>query len=470
MSKIDITSLLKVHHSSIEAGVLVPSYEGAAFQDLFLAVKDDFSIKENTMSGKSTAGLWGRIFDYHYGKVPLVENFLESTSVWKSSYTGELIPEVDMKEWVEQTVRKILPHINSKSRVLEVGCGNGLILKGIKDHLGYYIGLDSSEQTIEKLKKLFNEVEDNRNIHFYLHDAIDINNLPEDSFDFVIVNSVIQYFGSTENLLSFINKLRYKLSLGAMIYFGDVRSYEHREFFYWGILMNRFKGQKIAVAQLKQHLKSLSSNEKETLYSIELFKALPLFYHWIKGIRLDLRRGVVVNEMNQFRFDVFISSSNRVMESESITRIEWNENLRFKVVGSMSPVVVHRIPNHRILYLVKSYDSFLGLKDDEFFEFIQASPSNDSYDFSKDALQSSDDSIDVFWDDKHGNYHIMIKNPSDYCWTNVGFDFSKSSNSPTNIIVNEEFVRKLRQALPLHEFKNVFLVSQDLIEIIKKFS
>ena len=49
-----------------------------------------------------------------------------NTSGWNSSYNGELIPEVEMLEWVEHTVGRILSL--RPRRVLEIGCGTGMLL------------------------------------------------------------------------------------------------------------------------------------------------------------------------------------------------------------------------------------------------------------------------------------------------------------------------------------------------------
>ena len=45
---------------------------------------------------------------------------------WNNSYTGLSIPAEEMREQVEQTVERILA--GSPARVLEIGCGAGLIL------------------------------------------------------------------------------------------------------------------------------------------------------------------------------------------------------------------------------------------------------------------------------------------------------------------------------------------------------
>ncbi len=61
---------------------------------------------------------------------------------WNSSYTGEPIPAGEMREWLDGTVGRLLalPH----RRVLEVGCGTGLLLFRVAPEAERYRGTDFS--------------------------------------------------------------------------------------------------------------------------------------------------------------------------------------------------------------------------------------------------------------------------------------------------------------------------------------
>ncbi|NEQ52705.1 MAG: amino acid adenylation domain-containing protein, partial [Leptolyngbya sp. SIO3F4] len=59
-------------------------------------------------------------------------------SGWISSYTDELLPDIEMKEWVDNTVNRIL-QLNPE-QVLELGCGTGLLLFQVAPHCKSYIG------------------------------------------------------------------------------------------------------------------------------------------------------------------------------------------------------------------------------------------------------------------------------------------------------------------------------------------
>jgi len=75
----------------------------------------------------------------------------------------------------------------SGGRVLDVGCGPGIMVKELID-LGYeFWGIDASSNMIKECRKYFEMI---NSIHFSIGDATDIK-FPDDSFDLVICMGVI---------------------------------------------------------------------------------------------------------------------------------------------------------------------------------------------------------------------------------------------------------------------------------------
>ncbi len=69
---------------------------------------------------------------------------------WISSYTGQPIPEPEMREWVDQTVQRI--QSLRPRRVLEIGCGAGLLLFRVAPQCEYYEAVDVSSAGIESIR------------------------------------------------------------------------------------------------------------------------------------------------------------------------------------------------------------------------------------------------------------------------------------------------------------------------------
>src|SRR5438270_2725443 len=69
---------------------------------------------------------------------------------WESSYSGEMIPVEEMRIWIEETVSQ-LRELNPQ-RVVEVGCGTGLLLTRLAANCESFIGVDFSPEVLRQLK------------------------------------------------------------------------------------------------------------------------------------------------------------------------------------------------------------------------------------------------------------------------------------------------------------------------------
>ena len=70
---------------------------------------------------------------------------------WKSSYTGKDIPAAEMELWVDNAVARI-DNLGAK-RILELGCGTGLLLYRLAPDCERYVGLDVSADAIEGIRQ-----------------------------------------------------------------------------------------------------------------------------------------------------------------------------------------------------------------------------------------------------------------------------------------------------------------------------
>ena len=68
---------------------------------------------------------------------------------WNSSYTGAPIAAEEMRIWVEETVARL--RALHPRRVLEIGCGTGLLLTRLAGACESYLGLDFSEMVLARL-------------------------------------------------------------------------------------------------------------------------------------------------------------------------------------------------------------------------------------------------------------------------------------------------------------------------------
>jgi ubiquinone/menaquinone biosynthesis C-methylase UbiE len=142
---------------------------------------------------------------------------------WNNSYTGEPIPSEEMRQWVDHTVNRILSL--RPSRVLEVGCGTGLLLFRIAPHCTHYHGTDISKTALDCLRQYLSASEPElQNITLTEQNADDFAGIEAQAFDTVILNSVVQYFPSVDYLMRVLEGAATCVKPGGTIFLGDVRN------------------------------------------------------------------------------------------------------------------------------------------------------------------------------------------------------------------------------------------------------
>jgi amino acid adenylation domain-containing protein len=191
----------------------------------------EFLAEGTTSQNDELLQQWQTIYDDAYaarssGEAP-------SFAGWNSSYTGAPIPYEEMREWLACTVRRILDL--QPKKVVEVGCGVGLLVEKIAPHCEFYAGTDISATAIRKLTQWLTSQETLRDVRVWQAEATDLAAMTPGSLDMVILNSVAQHFPSPEYLLSFVEKALDRLNENGKIFIGDVRNLDLLELFHTSV-------------------------------------------------------------------------------------------------------------------------------------------------------------------------------------------------------------------------------------------
>ncbi|MER7007796.1 amino acid adenylation domain-containing protein [Dactylosporangium sp. NPDC000555] len=295
---------------------------------------------------------WEQVFDGMYGSAAgaLADDF--DITGWNSTYTNAPLPAEEMREWVSATVaavRDLRPR-----RILEVGCGTGLLLHRLAPHAVEYVGTDLSADAIATLKSRVTA--DHVTL---LHQAADVVcDLPNDLFDTVVINSVVQYFPEVEYLTTVLSRIAGILPYGAAIFVGDVRDLRLVQAFHLSVELARAAGD-MPLTRLRGQVTRRVQEEEELLCDPRYFRALSSRIPRLASVEVRPRRGRFHNEMSCFRYDVVLRLDEACPPVPE-TEVAWSPGLDLTALlappAGGRPLRVAAITNPRVEASVRALD------------------------------------------------------------------------------------------------------------------
>ena len=294
---------------------------------------------------------WQRVYDAAY-ETAAPDPALDTTC-WKDSYTGSAIPAEQMAEWVNNTVIRILEL--KPRRILEIGCGTGLLLYRLAPHCDEYAGLDISQTAIERLTAdLATRGDAFKHVTVLQRGADQLDDFAARRFDLVIINSVVMYFPSEDYLSSVLDNAIGMVERGGHVFVGDVRDRTAAELFYLTVELAHLADGATA-GELAAAVRKRAAIEKELLVPAAYFGALAARDERIGGARIELKGGAAHNEMTRFRYDVTLAIGARGGDApaEPMPEIDGSmlgpEGVQRILEGKASPCRVTRLRNARLL-------------------------------------------------------------------------------------------------------------------------
>ncbi|NEO49170.1 MAG: amino acid adenylation domain-containing protein, partial [Moorea sp. SIO4A3] len=248
---------------------------------------------------------WQDIFNQQiYDQLSEVTDPLFNTRGWISNYDNQPIPVEQMRIWAEDIVSQVLA-LKPES-VWEIGCGTGMLLFQIALHTEKYYGTDISNVSLEYIKKqIEQQPEKYGHVSLAQKRAEDMADIAENSFDVVLLSSIVQYFPSVEYLLQVIENSIRVVKPGGMIFLGDIRSWPLMKAFHSSVQLYQ-ETPSLSRKQLLEKIDRKMEQETELLVSPELFVALNEKHPEITHVQIRLQRGTEHNELNKYRYSVLL--------------------------------------------------------------------------------------------------------------------------------------------------------------------
>jgi amino acid adenylation domain-containing protein/non-ribosomal peptide synthase protein (TIGR01720 family) len=293
---------------------------------------------------------WQVIFDEVYGCANL-EPPTFNINGWNDSYTRRPMATTHMREWVNSTVARILAY--QPQQVLEIGCGTGLLLFKMAPHCQTYYGTDISAEALQYIEKHQPKMPATLSLKLIQQPAHQFEELINQQFDTVILNSVVQYFPSLDYLLTVLTGALKLVKPGGIIFLGDVRSFPLLEAFHASVQFYQAPNS-LSRTSLTQKIHSQINKEKELVIDPAFFLAFQQQWPQITRVQIQLKRGHYLNEMTKFRYDVtlYIDSDH---QGEPALELDWSSDSltlpaleQYLFTEQPSTLLVKAIPNARI--------------------------------------------------------------------------------------------------------------------------
>ena len=258
-------------------------------------------------AGAERADYWREIWDQAYSDgAANAEDAAFNVSGWASSYTGAPLPASEMREWVEHTVGRIR-ELHPK-RILEIGCGTGLLLFRLAPECEAYTGVDITAAALENIRKGLS-VKPMSQVQLVQAAAHDLSAIADGAYDTVVINSVVQYFSGAEYLQQVLQTAMTKLAPGGALFVGDVRSLPLLEAFQTSVALSH-ADPTTPTETLSGEIARRIARESELVIAPAFFETLAAGDTRIAGLSMELKRGQAKNEMTRFRFDVVLRKAS----------------------------------------------------------------------------------------------------------------------------------------------------------------
>ena len=347
-------------HPLVKEAIVVAREDRGDDKKLVAYIVPDFDLQDSHRHDQECAAhieRWRGLYNQVYGQKEKLSDPTFNVVGWYSSFTGKPIPREEMQEWVDTTIGVVL--LLNPRKVLELGCGTGLLLFQLSPHCDEYTATDFSAAAIQGLAKALehrnHSLPQVRLLQKQADDFEGINGV----FDTVILNSVVQYFPHLDYLVNVLDKAIRRVTPDGVIFIGDVRSLPLLKAFHTIVQLNR-SSPETTCEVLQQRIATSLQQENELVIDPAFFLALKQRISQIGFVKIQPRRGRFENEMTSYRYDVVLRAGRGPSSTCDLSWLDWQSGnmtlaglSKILASGNGEPVGIKNISNRHLHGAVK---------------------------------------------------------------------------------------------------------------------
>ena len=365
----EVEVVLEEHAAVARAVVLPYPFESeAADRSLAAWLVPDATYEAQASSGQSESAeqveQWQILFDDAYGGEGRGAEPTFNIVGWNRTADGEPIPAEEMRAWLEDTARGILRL--EPRRLLEIGCGTGMVLFRVAPHVEHYTATDISRRGLHFIDAVRQSLDDPLpHAELHLAGAHELQTLPSGTYDTMVLNSVVQYFPGAEYLVEVIEGVLPRVAPGGRLFLGDLRSLPLFEHLHAQIALERAADDD-SPATLRRRIAGALIEEDELLVHPHFFHAL--VRRLPRPVRVEILpkeepRG---GELGAYRYQVVLHFDAEPWPA--LPALSWRREgltlagLRRHLRQAQGPLALEGIPNRRLDTAQRLHDA---LRDPE---------------------------------------------------------------------------------------------------------
>lgn len=251
---------------------------------------------------------WRRVFEERYVEAdPVSDDPRLKLTGWTSVYDREPIPAATMRAWADDTAAAILRF--RPRRILEIGCGTGILLFRLAPAVERYVGIDPAASALAHVRATVATVAGDCAHAELLRLAADgLDALGAETFDTVVINSVAQYLPSAAHLARVLEAAAGRLAPGGRIVLGDLRDLRLVEAFHADVQVARADPATPA-ATLASETRRAVAQESELLVAPDFLRALAARLPAIRSVGFLAQRGPA-GELSTFRYTAVLAAAD----------------------------------------------------------------------------------------------------------------------------------------------------------------